>query len=75
MRKINEQVDFICDRTWEKGPLRAQYDFSVEAFVVYLNFKFFLPNWYLQILAYTQTKFERLEALLKGRARHLKAAT
>ena len=28
---------YICDRTWEKGPLRAQYDFSVEAFVVYLT--------------------------------------
>ena len=27
----------ICDRAWEKGPLRAQYDFSVEAFVVYLT--------------------------------------
>ena len=27
----------ICDRTWEKGPLRAQYDFSVEAVVVYLT--------------------------------------
>ena len=24
----------ICDRTWEKGPLRAQYDFSVQAFLV-----------------------------------------
>ena len=23
-----------CDRTWEKGPLRAQYDFSVQAFLV-----------------------------------------
>ena len=27
----------ICDRTWEKGPLRAQYDFSVQAFLVYLT--------------------------------------
>ena len=41
---------YICDRTWEKGPLRAQYDFSVEAFVVYLtrknnsNVKFFLAK-------------------------------
>ena len=26
-----------CDRTWEKGPLRAQYDFSVQAFLVYLT--------------------------------------
>ena len=29
----------ICDRTWEKGPLRAQYDFSVQAFLVYLTGK------------------------------------
>ena len=36
---------------------------------------FFGPNWYLQILAYTHAKFERLEHLLKGRARCLKAAT
>ena len=28
---------YICDRTWEKGPLRAQYDFSVLAFLVYLT--------------------------------------
>ena len=27
----------ICDRLWENRPLRAQYDFSVEAFVVYLT--------------------------------------
>ena len=28
---------YICDRLWENRPLRAQYDFSVEAFVVYLT--------------------------------------
>ena len=27
----------ICDRLWENRPLRTQYDFSVEAFVVYLT--------------------------------------
>ena len=27
----------ICDRIWENSPLRAQYDFSVEAFIVYLT--------------------------------------
>ena len=27
----------ICDRLWENRPLRAQYYFSVEAFVVYLT--------------------------------------
>ena len=27
----------ICDRLWENRPLRAQYEFSVEAFVVYLT--------------------------------------
>ena len=37
--------------------------------------KFFLPNWYLQLFAYTHAKIERLEALLKGRARCLKADT
>ena len=30
-------VIHICDRLWENRPLRAQYDFSVEAFVVYLT--------------------------------------
>ena len=29
----------ICDRLWENRPLRAQYDFSVEAFVDYLTRK------------------------------------
>ena len=28
---------YICDRIWENSPLRAQYDFSVEAFIVYLT--------------------------------------
>ena len=28
---------YICDRLWENRLLRAQYDFSVEAFVVYLT--------------------------------------
>ena len=32
-------VENICDRLWENRPLRAQYDFSVEAFVVYLTCK------------------------------------
>ena len=27
----------VCDRLWENRPLRAHYDFSVEAFVVYLT--------------------------------------
>ena len=27
----------MCDRIWENSPLRAQYDFSVEAFIVYLT--------------------------------------
>ena len=36
---------------------------------------FFPPNWYLQIFAYIHAKFERLEALLKGRACCLKADT
>ena len=35
----------------------------------------FVPNRYLQIFTYTHAKFERLEALLKGRARCLKADT
>ena len=35
---------------------------------------FFLPL-YLQIFAYTHTKFERREALVKGQARYLKADT
>ena len=30
-------VTLICDRTWEKGPLRAKYDFSVQAYLVYLT--------------------------------------
>ena len=30
---------YICDRLWENRPLRAQYDFSVEAFVDYLTRK------------------------------------
>ena len=37
----------VCDRTWEKGPLRAQYDFSVQAFLVEknnTNVKFFLAK-------------------------------
>ena len=37
----------ICDRTWEKGPLRAQYDFSVQAFLVEknnTNVKFFFAK-------------------------------
>ena len=36
---------------------------------------FFVLNWYLQIVAYTHAKFERLEALLRGRERCLKADT
>ena len=36
---------------------------------------FFCPNRYLQILAYTHAKFERLEVLLRGRVRSSKAAT
>ena len=28
---------YICDRIWENSPLCAQYDFSVEAFIVYLT--------------------------------------
>ena len=35
----------------------------------------FFSNWYLQLFAYTHTKFERLEALLQSRARCLKADT
>ena len=42
---------------------------------IILTSNFFWPNWYFQILAYTHAKFERLEHLLKGRARCLKAAT
>ena len=42
---------------------------------IILTSNFFWPNWYLQILAYTHAKFERLEHLLKGRVRYLKAAT
>ena len=26
---VNSQVTYICDRAWEKGPCRANNDFSV----------------------------------------------
>ena len=35
-RNYSKQCN-ICDRLWENRPLRAQFDFSVEAFVVYLT--------------------------------------
>ena len=53
----------ICDRLWENRPLRAQYDSRSVCSLpnlkkIILTSDFFLSNWYLQILAYTHTKFE-----------------
>ena len=65
---------FICDRLRENSPLRAHNDISLQAFLVYVtrnknsDVNFFLPNWYVSPnFANTYSKFERLEALVKGR--------
>ena len=35
--KAKQVPQCICDRIWENSPLCAQYDFSLEAFIVYLT--------------------------------------
>ena len=36
-QKVPSNHIHVCDRTWENSPLRAQYDFSIQAFLVYLT--------------------------------------